>query len=230
MSFATITTEQLDFLYPSRRDSRLETVLRTTRDPMTGEFKGGFESTDACSMEDQNRACALRGLPRKLWPNIPSCDPQRLAGLLDTIIDVRRSKPAPSCLASASYVRSRRIGVLGSILELVRNNPELDVAWLTAGDYNSRFDPKASWPSAIPGARMRFEHQLERSGALTAPGFDCANGDWRYLKLQAHDRALRQRLPNLVEPTQLGGHVSYKRRLLLGIIYLTPSRLGAILA
>ena len=90
---------------------------------------------------------------------------------LSTITDVRRSKPAPSCLASASYVRSRRIGVLGSILDLVRNNPELDVAWLTAGDYNSRFDPKASWPSAIPGARMRFEHQLERSGALTAPGF-----------------------------------------------------------
>ena len=171
MSFATITTEQLDFLYPSRSDSRLETILRTTRDPMTGEFKDGFESIDACSIEDQNRACALRGLPRKLWPNIPSCDPQRLAGLLETIIDVRRSKPAPSCLASATYVRSRRIGVLGSILDLVRNSPEPDIAWLTAGDYNSRFDPKASWPSAIPGARMRFEHQLERSGALTAPGF-----------------------------------------------------------
>ena len=55
MSFARITTEQLDFLYPSGSDSRLQTILRTTRDPMTGE-RGNCTSTRAVIGASANRS------------------------------------------------------------------------------------------------------------------------------------------------------------------------------
>ena len=76
------------------------------------------------------------------------------------------------------YVRSRRIGVLGSILDLVRDHPGLDFAWITASHPTLCFDQKERWSDVCRLAHDRLQQDLERSRAIGVPGFviACLNG------------------------------------------------------
>jgi|HubBroStandDraft_4_1064222.scaffolds.fasta_scaffold42704_2 hypothetical protein len=181
MGLTKFTTEQLEFL--SGDAYRLDAVVGSACAPITRLLQPGFETIEACQAEDRNRAGALRALAskqragtrRKSAPKpqadaLPG-DPSELAAALEAIADPVSSKPAQACLASAVYMYHRRIGMLGSILKLVRQHAELDVGWVTATDSGLHYDQNQGWSEVCRIARQRLEHQLAFSGALTAPGF-----------------------------------------------------------
>jgi hypothetical protein len=168
---ANLTSNQLEFLTTTNQDRRLDVLLEPAGDPTIGLAQVGFETTDACLAEDRIRARAIRALKPKLRAAIPNCDAAGLADRLETIADPSRTKPLPQCLASAGYLRGRRIGVLGAILELVAEHPELDIAWISTTSLALRFDHRENWSEVIGKARKTVQHQMEVSGAMTAPGF-----------------------------------------------------------
>lgn len=153
--FAHLTAEQFEFLASLSR----------------GSAPVRLEPLSACQAEDRRRSDALLKLKRKIWAGIPECDPRELANLLDYTADPNRSQPSPPCLASAVYLRHRRRGVLGAIVDLVRQHRHLDVAWLTASDPLWRFDPKQACAAVVPQSQERLKQQLELYGAAAAPGF-----------------------------------------------------------
>lgn len=179
MQFACFTTGQLELLFSSRFHP--EKFVRFARNPSTGVIEPDFESLEACQAEDRRRACALRALvqpePKQRRPNraaesppLPG-DPLALAAMLDTIGNASPNQPIPSCLASAVYMRYRRIGVLGAIVELLASNRGLDAAWVSGSSTPFRFDHNNGWPEAGQLARQHLEHKLRALGAFNAPGF-----------------------------------------------------------
>jgi len=208
---ANLTSNQLEFLTTTNQDRRLDVLLEPAGDPTIGLAQVGFETADACLAEDRNRARALRGLKPKLQASIPGCDAAGLASRLDTIADPRRTIPSPPCLASAVYMRGRRLGLLGAVLELVAENPELDVAWITAHYPSLRFDQTENWSKVVSEANTRLDRELEVSGATAAAGFVIAflTGHFdprtekfhlQYRGLAAGDKLKSRRKPSPVVP------------------------------
>ena len=167
--FANLTANQLGFLTTTNRDRRLEILLEPSGDPATGLRQAGFETVDACLAEDRIRADGLRKLKSKPWA--VDCNLTELANLLDAIADRDRSGPMQPCLASAIYMRHRRIGILGAILELATAHPEIQMAWITTRDPTLCFHPTHTWSGVLGEARRRLSRQMEICGATTAPGF-----------------------------------------------------------
>jgi hypothetical protein len=127
MVFAKLTTGELEFL--SDGGFPIEGKLA---DEHIGLNPPGFKTIDACRTEDRNRDRALRALAETRWSGTrrkaarsQKCgallgDPLELATLLETIADPTLPPPIRGCMASALYMRHRRIGVLGAIYQLVR--------------------------------------------------------------------------------------------------------------
>jgi hypothetical protein len=173
-AFANFTTEQLEFLSPS--------ISGFARDPESRHRIAGLETIAACCDEYSNRARALRELVLQRSPKSgktssakPAVDPipgdaSRVAALLDSIADPNRRRPAISCLASALYMRDRRIGVLGCILDLVAAHPTVEFAWLTARESDFQFTATERWSEACRHARDGLQRRLQACNAVGTPG------------------------------------------------------------
>jgi hypothetical protein len=168
---ANLNSNQLEYLTTTNRDHRLDLLIEPASDPTSGLTPAGFETADACRGEDRRRARGLRGVRPKRGVGLPDGDAAGLADLLDSIADPSRTKPLQPCLASAVSMRGRRVGVLGAVLELVGDHPELETAWVTATHPTLRFDHRENWSEVVGKARKRFEEHLEACDAMTAPGF-----------------------------------------------------------
>ena len=166
-----LTTGQLEFLGTRNHDRRLDLLVRPSHDATSGVALADFESIEACQAEDRYRAAALSEFDCSALASVPECEAGELAALLDNIADPNRIKPAQPCLASSLYLRARRIGILGAVLDLVHAHPELDCAWVSAHHPCSCFDQNENWSEVIGEARIRLHRQFEVSGAATAPGF-----------------------------------------------------------
>jgi hypothetical protein len=158
---ASLTTDQLALLTPANR--------RPSGGAATGLHALGFPTGAACRAEDRRRANALRQLKSKPW--IVDCNPIGLANLLDAIAASDLTRPTQPCLASATYTRQRRIGILGAILELSIAHPEIQMAWITTRDPTLNFHRTHTWTGILGEARRRFFRQMEICGVLAAPGF-----------------------------------------------------------
>lgn len=87
-----------------------------------------FESLEACWQEDIRRARALRSQAKILEEYKCDCDPLKLATLLTEAAENRRVE---KCAASAAYMRDRRLALLGSILRLVHDQPQTEMAFVS---------------------------------------------------------------------------------------------------
>jgi len=178
MSFTRFTTEQLEFLSSARFQP--DKIVDLARNPSTGEIERSFESSEVCQAEDRQRASALRQMlvsaPRRKGrshaakrPRLPG-DPLTVANTLESIGDAGIRTPTPSCLASAVYMRYRRIGVLGAILDLLAEHPRLDAAWVSCDSTSFRFDQNKGWSEVAKLARDHLEHKLSVTGVYHAHG------------------------------------------------------------
>lgn len=161
----SLTTDELALLTAANRHRYLDPA----GGPATGSHAVGLTTDAACRAEDRRRANALRNLTSKPW--IVDCNPNGLANLLDAIADSDLIRPIQPCLASASYMRQRRIDILGAILELAIAHPEIPLAWITTRDPTLGFHPSHTWIGILGEARRRLFRQMKICGALAAPGF-----------------------------------------------------------
>jgi hypothetical protein len=154
MTFS-LTSEQLEFLGPRLRQDKVEVR---------------FESVEACQHEDRRRAAALREIDEGLLSTflgdnddewLFERDSDELATLLDQIAAPNRRLPAPPCLASSLYLRDRRIGVFGAVLELLAAHPELDRAWFTGRHPTLSFRANGRGSQVIAEAQSRLQHHLK---------------------------------------------------------------------
>src|SRR4051812_14933985 len=167
-----LTVNQLGFVTPKNDKHRLDMLLQAGRNPAASLTPGVFETLCACAIEDERRARALIKLKASVLKSISGADAATHSGLLEIFVahvrhhaDLcwlmeRSSKPAfqlprPS-LASATYMRDRRLGILGAILDLIADSANLEVAWITATDPSFCFDQKRNWSEIVATARERF--------------------------------------------------------------------------
>jgi hypothetical protein len=178
MDFAHFTNGQFEFLLSAR--CRPEQFVRSSRHPSTGLIEPGFESLEACQTEDRQRAAALRALVAQhrgkkgrsraaKFPPLPG-DPIELAATLDSLANGTLINPPRCGLASAIYMHHRRIGLLGTIVELVTKHRDLEAAWLSCTSPDFRFDQNSGWSDCCKMARSQLEQQLDAAGVLNAPG------------------------------------------------------------
>jgi hypothetical protein len=138
-----------------------------------------FETLEACRHEDRTRAAALRELHEGALLEDIETNGKRLSKrgrdelvtLLENIADPDRRLPMPPCPASSLYMRDRRIGVLGAVLELIAANPDLDRAWFTGDHPALRFRANGRHSRVAVEAMTRLNEQLRVSGASATPGF-----------------------------------------------------------
>src|SRR3954467_4316392 len=125
----------------------LDRLLLPHTDPRTGRRKAGFETVADCKAEDGGRAFGLRATAasrirtnasgiRPLSPdgialkrlNIDPAAALNLADRLEAGADT--GCPAPT-LASSLFMREQRLRLGAQLLELIDNQPELEIATFT---------------------------------------------------------------------------------------------------
>ena len=125
-----------------------------------------FESEQACWAEDDRRATALRLFPRDLYQGLADCNPTATADLLAEGTVHKWLRP---CAASAAYMRDRRLAFLGSILKLLDDHPQRDLAFVTITHPAWYFNLRYHWeyPSGVVEDVFDF---LEKGRVADADG------------------------------------------------------------
>jgi hypothetical protein len=126
-----------------------------------------FETEEACWAEDDRRATALDQFPSELCEGLEGCSPRRTALLLAEGLVHKWLRP---CAASAAYMRNRRLAFLGSILKLLDNNPQRDLAFITLTHPAWHFNLRYNWhyPRFIANDFADF---IDKIGVSSAAGF-----------------------------------------------------------
>lgn len=169
---AYLTIAQLEFLAVRNSTRRSGSALRPGTGPADQPTWPHFETVEVCQQEDVARAAALRQLDESLlsslfgdndddWLLERTAD--EVASLLEQTADPSRRVPASPCLASSLYLRDRRIGVFGAVLELLAAHPELERAWFTGRHPALSFRANGHGSRAIAEARSRLHHHLQVS-------------------------------------------------------------------
>jgi hypothetical protein len=161
MDVTHITDEQLERLTLPSPEWRLDLLLDGTSP--AAHAGGSFEPVDACRGEDKRRANALRALPEE-FSNSTNLDCGCSARVLD---QWALTGAGPKSTASATYMRDRRLAILGRVLKLAHDNSSSGLALVSLSHPEWCLRPDRKWwPDVIP---LRLKNEL--SGISRTQGF-----------------------------------------------------------
>jgi hypothetical protein len=162
MGFIKLTTKQLDKLEPASQWSFDSELAPTTSSPP--EIAVKIETREQCIAEDKLRAAGFQAFDSIFSvmddDELPF-DPYWTLQLLQTWSAGGRGA---SSIASATYLRGRRLSLAGSILKLTHDNPGLDHALVTITWPGLQFDLcKSCWEPQEAHKRVMQQFAYESS-------------------------------------------------------------------
>jgi len=176
MYFGTVTQKELNALPLPKTRWRLDHLLKARRDTETGKTLRGFETLDACWEEDQRRARALRQVPDEFKAAF-GCNADDLA---DTLERGAKEKVVPYSCASAAYMRAQRLAFLGALMELISDNPDLELEFVSVAQDKWCLDYRSDLAELHDKVRGEFRSLLNSVRMWDFPGFlvACVNGQF----------------------------------------------------